>query len=319
MKGRQSKAMLEEVLVGNCPEINRTRKSLLTISHHKQHVLIVGEAGTEKIKIAQLLYSLSDSEPLLIETNAARLNSAFEHEVWSQIEKGLQTPIQQKKISGILIVEDVDQLDEEVQKKLAIFAKRGFYRFAGKDVAIETDFRLITTGDIQWLTSENRNHFNSELFLALSELTIKIPPLRERRQDIPLLFENILKQVCEDLGHPVPAINFEVFNQMLKYEWPGNIKEMTNVARTAVLASPESELIPQALPFYNHQHQFTRIELQSLGLAVARLEKEMIEGALLKFAGNQSRAAEALNISEANLRFKMKKMGLSKRDFVPQL
>jgi len=147
-------------------------------------------------------------------------------------------------------------------------------------------------------------------------LTIRVPSLKDRRQDIPVLFEHYLKQICQDLGRPVPPINFEIFNQMLKYEWPGNVKELENVVRSLVLASPETELLPQALPFFNDQQQFSRLELQSLGIAVAKLEKELIERALRKFAGNQSRAAQVLNISEPNLRFKMKKLGIRKQDFV---
>jgi DNA-binding NtrC family response regulator len=76
--------------------------------------------------------------------------------------------------------------------------------------------------------------------------------------------------------------------------------------------------MPQALPFYNQKHQLNKIELESLGLAVARLEREMIEFALTKYAGNQSRAALVLNISEANLRWKMKKIGIYKKDFTPK-
>ncbi len=317
MKVRQFKASLEQVLMGNCPEINRIRKSIVAISKQNQHVLVVGEPGTEKGQIAHLLADTGEQE-VIIRSSADRLNAAFDQEVWSQISPSPAT-VPAKKASGVFVIEDVEQLDQEVQKKLMTFAKRGIYRFADKNIAIETDFRLIATGDIRLLDKDSRGSFNPELFLALSEWTIKVPPLRERRQDIPLLFEKILKEVCEELGRPVPAINFEVFHQMLKHDWPGNLKELANVARTAVLGSPESELIPEALPFYNQQHQFTRVELQSLGMAVARLERELIEGALLKFAGNQSRAALALNISEANLRFKMRKLGLSKKDFVPKI
>lgn len=316
MKTRQFKASLQEILLGNCPEINRIRKSLAVISKQSQHVLIVGEVGTEKGQIAQLL-AKADEYPLSIRSSADRLNAAFDQEVWSQLAGSLPA-LAPNKLVGVFVIEDVQDLNEAAQKKLLTFAKKGLYRFADLEEAVETDFRLITTADPKLLEKEVRNSFNSELFLTLSEWTIKVPPLRERRQDIPLLFENALKQVCAELDRPLPAINFEVFNQMIKYDWPGNLKELANVARTVVLGSPEAELIPEALPFYNQKYQFTRIELQSLGVAVARLEKEMIEAALLKFAGNQSRAALALNISEANLRFKMKKLGLSKKDFVPK-
>lgn len=318
MKTKRLPSVLKDAIIGNSPEMGRIRKTIEAMSHHSQHVLIVGEPGTEKTRIARLLIDLNEQSDTVIHSDASRLNSAFNQEVWLQLQRQPEKLPGSHKLSGAFLVEDVEQLTSDSQRKLAIFAKRGFFPRSNNDEPVETDFRLITTCTSNWLSDEKKAGFDSELFLALSELIIKVPSLRERRQDIPLVFESILKNVCEELGRPIPAINFEVFNQMLKYDWPGNVKELTNVVRTVVVASPESELIPQALPFYNQKHQFTRIELQSLGLAVAQLEKELIEHALIKFAGNQSRAAQALNISEANLRFKMKRSGVYKKDYIPK-
>jgi len=318
MKIDKKPSSLLEGILGNSPEILRIRKTIAALAPGRQHVLVVGDPGTEKSLVAQSLYEMGDAQAMLINTNAVRLNAAFDLEIKGALKKPAAANESSRRVTGVFIVEDVEQLNADAQKKLNLFAHHGFYAPSAKDEPIETDFRLITTCSSQWLLDDKKDGFDSDLFLALSEVMIKIPSLRDRRQDIPLLFEKYLSQVCKDMERTVPAINFEVFNQMLKYDWPGNVKELTNVVRTLVIASPDNELIPQALPFYNQKNQLNKFELQSLGIAVANLEKEMIEFALTRFAGNQSRAAQVLNISEANLRWKMKKIGLQKKDFIPK-
>ncbi len=314
MKSIKNQVTSDEMLIGSSPEIDQIRRSLAMIGRNQQHVLIVGDAGTEKMVIARLLAAQSPAgQECLIETDASKLNAAFDFEITSQIQQQIKDVASLNSIKGVMVIENVDQLTPDAQKKLTVFAKRGYFNLT---TPVQMNFRLISTTSAKIHTDARQQNIDSELFLSLSELTIKMPSLKDRRQDIPLLFEHYLKEVCQNLGRPVPPINFEIFNQMLKYDWPGNVKELENVVRSLVLSSPETELLPQALPFFNDQQQFSRLELQSLGIAVARLEKELIERALRKFAGNQSRAAQVLSISEPNLRFKMKKLGIRKQDFV---
>jgi DNA-binding NtrC family response regulator len=314
MKSNRSQVFADEILIGSSPEVDQIRKSLTMIGRSKQHVLVVGEAGTEKMAIAHMVFAVSAlSGECLVETDAAKLNAAFDYEISSQIQQQVKDVNSLRTLKGTMIVENIDQLSVESQKKMTVFAKRGYFTLGNP---VQMDFRLICTTSTIMHADAKQPSLDSELFLSLSELTIKVPSLKERRQDIPVLFEHYLKDICQNLARPVPPINFEIFHQMLKYEWPGNVKELENVVRSLVLSSPESELLPQALPFFSDQQQFNRLELQSLGIAVARLEKELIERALRKFAGNQSRAAQVLNVSEPNLRFKMKKLGIHKQDFV---
>ncbi len=311
MTRQKLSSLLLEAIPGSSPEINQLRKSVQAVIGRDQHVLIVGEPGTEKMQIAQAIANLDDpGKAFIVSSNANRLNAAFEQEIRSTIVK--QNPAQ---LAGFLIIEDVDQLSASAQTRVLNFANPGYFAAQPDGPMLETHFRILSTCSQNWLV-EGKETFDSELFLSLSGLVIKIPPLRERRQDIPVLMEKMLGQICGELERSVPSINFEVFNQMLKYDWPGNVKELLNVVRTLIVSSPENELTPEALPFYNQKQQFNKLELQSLGLAVAQLEKELIERALRKFAGNQSRAAQILSISEANLRFKMKKLGIRKHDFV---
>jgi DNA-binding NtrC family response regulator len=317
MKIHRSQALPPEILLGNCPEIDQIRRALSMIGKSNQNVMVVGEPGTEKAQIARAICEHSQvAERCQIESEASKLNAAFDFEISAQIQRAEPDVESLSAIQGVLIIENVDQLTADAQKKLLVLARRGYFTLLGQKKPIATDFRIICTTSTKINNDAMQSGLDSELFLALSELTLKLPSLRDRRQDIPVLFEHYLKNVCEELVRPVPPINFEIFNQMLKYDWPGNVKDLENVVRSLVLSSPGGELLPQALPFFNDRQQFGKLELQSLGAAVAQLEKELIERALRKFAGNQSRAAQVLSISEPNLRFKMKKLGIRKQDFI---
>lgn len=310
--------LLNTDLIGNSPEMGQIRKLAKVYGKSDQHVLIMGEAGTEKIDVAANIHAHSPrKDQLTIITDASRLNAAYDKEIWGRIRSTLkEEELSSGKISGTLVVENIEELKPEIQKNLLILAKRGYLTDPNSGNPLETDFRFFATAQPKIHEMLQDEHFDSELFLSLSELAIKLPPLRDRKQDLALLSDHFLHRICAEAKRETPPINFEVFNQMLKHDWHGNVKELENVVRSLVMSSPVGELMPEALPFYDNRLQFNKLELQSLGLAVAQLEKELIEKALRRFAGNQSRAAQILGLSEPNLRFKMKKLGIKKNDFV---
>jgi DNA-binding NtrC family response regulator len=314
---RYKNLLSQTELIGHAPEIEQIRKSIPSLAKSDQHVAILGEAGTEKLVAAIMLYEQSNRkhDPLIL-SDATRLNAAYDVELW-QLFKEQDPEINKKEtIDGTLVLQNLDHLNPETQNKILNIARKGYFKSKEKDKVFQTNLRIIATTTPKILQAVNEGTFDSELYFSVSELMIKFPSLIDRKQDIPLLFDYFLQQICKDLNRPVPAINFEIFNQMLKHNWAGNIKELENVVRSLVLSSPEDELLPELLPFYNQKQHFNKIELQSLGLAVSQVEKELIEKALRRFAGNQSRAAKILGISEPNMRFKMKKLGISKDDFI---
>ena len=318
MQDSWSGILYQNQLIGSSPEIVQIRNSISSIAASDEHITIIGEAGTEKLAAAKGIFENSHrARQLLIITKASLLNTAFENEIWEplfNISASQGSPID--RVEGTIVVQDLENLLSDIQDELLSFAQKSYKLNSQTQQPIQTDFRIIATATPKLHDAFTQNKFNSELFLSLTSLTLKIPPLRERKQDIPLIFEYFLKQICEENGRVIPPINFEVFNQLLKHDWQGNVKELENTVRTLVLSSPEGELIPEALPFAAQKEHFSKLEMQNIGLAISRLEKELIEKALRKFAGNQSKAAQVLCISETNLRYKMKKLGLAKKDFL---
>lgn len=307
--------LVQEDLIGHSPAIYQIRRSIPILAKGDQPVLITGEPGTEKLLIARLIIDSSNRKkaPVLI-TDAAKLNKTFDQEIQSLIQQSDQP--REGSLQGTLIVQNLEYLDRESQARLMSFAQGGYLQLPHQSEPMAADFRIISTatGKLQEYTKEGL--FNSELFLTLSAMTVKLPALRERKQDIVAFFEFYLEFFCRKMGRTVPPMPFEIFHQILKYTWPGNVKEMENAVRSVVVSSPEGVLLMEALPFVDEAEKFQRVELQSLNRAVAQLEKEMIERALRRFAGNQSRAAQVLHLSEPNLRFKMKKLGIRKEEFI---
>jgi DNA-binding NtrC family response regulator len=307
--------LVQEDLIGHSPSVYQIRRSIPILAKGDQPVLITGEPGTEKLLLARLIIESSGRKkaPVLI-TDAAKLNKTFDQEV--------QTMLQQQDISleeglqGTLIVQNLEYLDREAQARLMSFAQGGYLQLQHLPDPVATDFRIITTATGKLQEYAKDGMFNSELYLTLSAMTVKLPSVRERKQDIVAFFEFYLDYFCRKMGRTVPPMPFEIFHQILKYSWPGNVKEIENAVRSVVVSSPEGQLLIETLPFVDEAEKFQRVELQNLNRAVAQLEKEMIERALRRFAGNQSRAAQVLHLSEPNLRFKMKKLGIRKEEFI---
>jgi len=150
---------------------------------------------------------------------------------------------------------------------------------------------------------------------VFDRFAIFIQPLRERKQDIPLLFHHFLEMYCAQYQREIPPIPPNMFESLMEYDWRGNVRELRYAVRNLLLMSPEGALLPDYLPFETKKHPYEHLVGRELYDAIADVEKYLIKRALQRFTGVQTKAAKALNLSEAALRYKMKGYGLSKRIF----
>ena len=315
MKTLWEEYLVHSELIGNSPAIYQIRRALTFIGKSDQNVLISGEPGTEKLLIAKLIIDASprNKAPVFI-GESAKLNVNFEQEIAATLLRDNRAL--PDAIAGTLVLQNLDYLDKRAQTRLTGLVQGGYLELEDVKAPIAVDLRILCTASNRLSELVESDAFDPELYLALSALMLKIPSLQERKQDILALFDYHVAHFCAQMERPTPPMPFEVFHQILKYHWPGNVKEMENVVRSLIANSREGELCVEALPFVEEYESFQRLELANLNTAVSRLEKEMIERALRRFAGNQSRAAQVLQLSEPNLRFKMKKLGILKEDFV---
>jgi len=298
----------------------KTKRLIREIAKTDENALIVGEAGTGKKQVAYEIHQRSrqKNRPFVVLNCTAVGDTVTDADLFGQkidgprgIERKIGLVEQAKR--GILYLENVDELKSEYQQKFySILKERKFQKFDEKKL-VDVDFRVIAASTDESLPKSDT--FRRDFLSMLDKFVISIPPLRKRKQDIPYLFSNFLQQYCEEFNHAIPTVPAELFESLMEYEWRGNVQELQNAVRNLVLMSPEGELSIEYLPFEVKRHPFEFLEDRDLPEAVGEVEKYLIKKSLRKFAGNQTKAARVLRVSEAALRYKMKKYGLSRKAF----
>jgi DNA-binding NtrC family response regulator len=298
----------------------RTKKMVREVAKTNENAIIIGEVGTGKKYTAREIHhrSREKNRPLVTLNCTAVGDTITEEELFGvtiENELGVERKlgILEQAKSGILYMENIHELKPEYQQKFVNVIKQKKFRKQGEKKLVETKFRVLASTIDEALLK--KDSFRADLFALLNAFTIHVPTLRERKQDIPNLFSQFLEQYCEEFNREIPPVPAEIFESLMEYEWHGNVLELQNTVRNLVLMSPEGELSMQYLPFEVKKHPFEFLEGKDLTDAVGEVEKYMIRKTLRRFAGNQLKSARALNISEAALRYKMKKFGLSRKAF----
>ena len=308
------------MVIGQNPDIMKIKKLIREVAKTNDNALIIGEVGTGKKLAAQEIHrrSKQKNKSFVIINCSAVGDTITEADLYGQkiegprgVERKIGLLEQAKR--GILYLENINDLSNEYQQKFFnIFSEKKFKK-AGSKEFITVDFRIIaSSSDPDILKKET---IRKDLLSMIDKFILYIPPLRDRKQDIPYLFSHFLEKYCIEFSHAIPPIPPEIFDSLMAYEWNGNVSELKNTVRNLLLMSPEDKLSIEYLPFEIKKHPLEFLEGRDLPAAVGEVEHYLISKALRKFAGNQTKAAKSLNISEAALRYKMKKYRLSKKDF----
>lgn len=290
-------------------------------------VLILGESGTGKELLAKTIHELSErKDKPFIPVNCAALNpGVLESELFGH-EKGAFTgAVTEKKgrfelaEKGTLFLDEIGDIPLEVQVKLLRVLQEKELERVGGSKRIPVNFRLIsaTNKNLQQLIAEEK--FREDLFYRINVITLEIPPLRERKEDLPLLIDYYLNKWKNQYGINVKGFTKEAYSKLLSYHYPGNIRELANIIQRAVVLSRdeyidyidigEKEINKNIADSIDCKFEAGTVTLSE---AVEKIEKEMIIDALEKSGGIQTKAAELLGISERNLRYKIQKYGIKK-------
>ncbi|MBN2030333.1 sigma-54-dependent Fis family transcriptional regulator [bacterium] len=308
------------MIIGQSPQAMKVKKMIREIAKTDDNALIIGEEGSGKQFIAKEIHNRSrhKNRPFIVLNCTAVGETITEADLFGEkiegpmgVERKVGLLEQAKK--GLLYLENVHELKTEYQLKFINVLKERKFQKLGEKAFIEANFRVIAS-----TTEENiskMDTFRKDLLSMLNTFTMIIPSLKKRKQDIPIFFIHFLQEYCAEFGHEVPPVPAELFESLMEYEWPGNIHELQNAVRNLVLMSPEGTLSIEYLPFEVKRHPFEILDDHELPDAVGEIEKYLIKKSLRRFAGNQSKAARVLNISEAALRYKMKKYGLTRKAF----
>jgi DNA-binding NtrC family response regulator len=286
----------------------------------KATVLIRGESGTGKELIAIAIHygSQRKAKPLVI-VNCGVLNenliisTLFGHEKGSFTGAIKQTRGKFEQANkGSIFIDEVGDLPLAAQIQLLRVLQEGAFERLGGELTVEIDIRIIAATHRPMEQMIAIGTFREDLFYRLNVITINIPPLRERKEDIPALLNHYLNIYAEENGKKIKGFSKEAFDFLIKYDYPGNVRELKNILERSVILSRTDMITSEELT-----ENIRRKEKKKQGILngplqgqVEALEKSLIEEALSVSEGVQTKAANLLGISERNLRYKMQKLGL---------
>ena len=284
-------------------------------------VLLQGESGTGKELLARLIHHLSPrAARRIIAVNCGALHeNLLESELFGH-EKGAFTGATARRIGrfeeadgGTLFLDEIGELSPQVQVKLLRFLQDHEFQRLGGNQTLRTDVRVISATNRDLEQRVKAGAFREDLFYRLNVVLMSLPPLRERKEDIPILISHFLKRYAEENGKEIAGLSSEAQDVLLKYDYPGNVRELENIIERAVVIAREDVISVEDLPFSESMGETTESRKAEEGLlrgSIEELEKKLIVEAMEKAGDHQSRAAEFLGISERMLRYKLKKYGL---------
>ncbi len=310
-------------IIGKSKKMQQLFKDISIVSQSEATVLIEGECGTGKELVAKAIHNLSkrkDKPFVGINCSAIPLE-LFENELFGH-EKGSFTGASSREIGkielageGTLFLDEVGELQPLPQAKLLrVLQEREFYRLGGtKTIPVECRIIAATNRDLEEMVE--KGEFREDLFYRINVINLKIPPLRERKEDIPLLVKHFLKKFNKINYKNITDVDDNVMGIFLEYDWPGNVRELENAIERAVVMCQhdtikEEHLPPRILKKRENKKE-KDVPLQETNLL--EIEKRVILKVLQETNWNQTKAAEKLGISRKQLRTKMKNLGLLNR------
>ena len=291
------------------------------VANTRTTILIQGESGTGKELLAKLIHTLSPrSEKPMITVNCATLpESLLESELFGH-EKGAFTGASSRRIGrfeeadgGTLFLDEIGEIPLSVQVKLLrFFQEREFQRLGGNQT-IRSDVRIISATNQDLEAKVNKGTFREDLFYRLNVVAITVPPLRERKDDLPPLIDHFSVHFAAENGKEIQGISPEAKDLLLKYDYPGNVREVENIIERAVVITRGSIISVSDLPFSNNSLPVEQSGMKARGTlkeSIESFEYQMVRQAMKKTDNHQTKAANLLGISERMLRYKLTKYGL---------
>jgi len=321
---RQLEQGRERDILGESPAIRRLLLDIARVAPARTSVLIVGESGTGKELVARALHRESPrAGGALVTVNcAAFAETLLESELFGH-ERGAFTGATERKRGllevaegGTLFLDEIGEFPLTLQPKLLRVLQERRFRRVGGTAEIESDVRVVTATHRDLGAMLAAGEFREDLYYRLNVVTLQVPPLRERPEDIPLLALHFLRRFARELDRPVAALHPDALWVLQAHTWPGNVRELQNVIERGVLFCAGDTLGVADLPEPLRQPPASAspavpFELdRPLPALLDAVEKDLIRRALVKARGVQAQAAELLGISRSNLQYKLKKYGL---------
>jgi two-component system response regulator HydG len=302
----------ETKLIGNSPPMRHVLELIEMVAPTDTTVLVFGESGTGKELVARAIHAASPRRhmPMVVIHCGALTETLLESELFGH-ERGAFTGAQYRKKGkfevadgGTVFLDEISDISLKTQTDLLrVLQEKEIVRVGGTQ-SIKVDFRCIAATNRSLEELVKAGTFRPDLYYRLKVFAIDLPPLSERREDIPLLAGHFLKKLATAMNKPVPALSPQALELLLGYRWPGNVRELENAIERALVIGREPEIQPADFPF-----QLQPSQLAS-GHTLDEVERSHIERVLRETKGNLSRAARILDIDRTTLYNKLHRYGL---------
>ncbi|UCC72573.1 MAG: sigma-54-dependent Fis family transcriptional regulator [Gemmatimonadota bacterium] len=313
LKEKVSELSLPAPIVGESPKMSRVLELIRTVAVTDATVVIRGESGTGKELIARAIHAQSQRRFLpIVAVNCGSIpETLLESELFGH-EKGAFTGAQYRRKGkielsdgGTLFLDEIGDIPPRMQMDLLrVLETKRFSRLGGNE-EISSDFRLVcaTNKNLEQLVEEGI--FREDLYYRINVFTIPVPPLRERREDIPLLVEHFVEKYARAMGKPRKDVCAEAQAMLVNYQWPGNVRELENAIERAMVVGLGLAIVPEDLPL--------RLEAEGREppeMTLSAVEKVHIERVLREMDGNITQTAKILDIDRGTLYNKLKRYGI---------
>ena len=308
-------------LVGISPQIERVRKLITEVADSPVDVLIRGETGTGKEVVARALHDFSrrKSAPFVALNCGGVPDTLLDSELFGH-EAGAFTGAQKKRIGkieyahhGTLFLDELETMPTGMQIKLLRVLQERVVERLGANHGQPVDVRVVAATKDDLLQRAKEGSFRADLYYRLNVITLDLPPLRERREDIPLLLEHFLLLAASRFQRPQPQVSTQQLHRLMAHPWPGNVRELRNVAECLVLGVPQAVLgEPTTAPSLEPDE--STATGPSLAETVDGFERSLIAEELKRQSGNIARTAKALRVAKTTLADKVRKYGLGSAD-----
>jgi DNA-binding NtrC family response regulator len=313
MEADLERSRLSGHMIGKSPVMRKVMDTVSRAAPTRASILITGESGVGKELVADAIHELSPrkGKPLIKVHCAALAANLLESELFGH-EKGAFTGAVSRRRGrfelaneGTLFLDEIGEIDQNIQiKLLRVLQERQFERVGGEDT-VETDVRIVAATNKDLKAEIERGNFREDLYFRLNVVNIAVPPLRERKDDIPLMAASFLKEFAAENAKTIEGIHEKAYSRLYAYNWPGNIRELRNCIESAVVMCRKNLITEEDLPpslQTGGDDDWVRVPLN---VSLDEADALIIRAAVNYYNGNKSRAAEALGIGRKTLHRKI--------------
>ena len=326
LRARAGETYRLDQIVGDCQPMRELRQLIQTVAPTEARVLILGESGTGKELVAGALHGLSRrSSAGYVRINCAAIpEMLLESELFGH-EKGAFTGALKQKPGrveeadeGTIFLDEIADMSRPLQAKLLRFLEDGTFTRVGGTQELRVNVRLIAATNRDIVAAIGQEQFREDLFHRLNVVQFRLPPLRERGQDVILLAEHFLRQFGASMNKPSRALSRAACQKLLAHHWPGNVRELRNVIERGLILESSQEIQPSSLPDFQVEGRLHKAAPtvraggnESLDELVANFERDLISGLLEQNHYSLIKTAEQLKISRHALRYRIQRLNIA--------